>query len=205
MKHSLLPFVLAAVFGLSNCSEPIKTKPAETEAKKEPAGPPQPVTAKTAFWAIYKPARAWATDLQPVSVTSGEVPGIKNEAGKAGLWTIVFVSPTLHQARTYYYSVADGLPVVVKGIKLVRTAPWSGPTADVVPIQTSEFSIDSDAAYNTASAKAGNWIKKHPDKQVSFVLGNASRFPSPVWYVLWGTTKSGFEVFVNATQGTVFK
>jgi hypothetical protein len=205
MQKSLLgTVVIAAFFGLSNCSEPIKTKPAE-EVKKELPGPPQPVTAKTAFWLLYKPARAWATDLQPVSITSGEVASVKNEAGKAGLWTVVFVSPTLHQARTYYYAAADGLPSVVRGIKLVATVPWGGPTAEVVPIPTSEFSIDSDAAYNTAIAKAANWVKKHPDKELSFVLGNAARFPSPVWYVLWGTTKSGYEVFVNATNGTVYK
>lgn len=204
MKYGLLrTVIITAVLGLSDCSEPIKTKSAE--AKEEPAGPPQPVTAKTAFWQIYKPARVWAADLQPVSMTSGEIAGVKNETGKAGLWTVVLVSQTLHQARTYYYAVADGLPVVVRGIKLVATVPWSGPTAEVVPIPISEFSIDSDAAYNTAIARGGNWVNKHPDKQVSFVLGNASRFPSPVWYVLWGTTKSGYEVFVNATSGTVYK
>jgi hypothetical protein len=205
MNTSLIrTVVIAAIFGLSSCSEPVKTKQAETEVPQKPAGPPQPVTAKTAYWEMYKPARAWTTDIQPVSMSSGEVASIKNEGGKAGLWTAVFVSARLHQARTYYYAAADGLPHVVRGIKLVATVAWDGPTAEVMPIPTSEFSVDSDAAYSTAFAKAGEWVKKHPSKPLSLVLGNASRFQSPVWYVLWGTTKSGYEVFVNATDGTIY-
>jgi hypothetical protein len=206
MKHSLLcPVVIAAVLGLTSCSEPVKTTSAETESKKEPAGPPQPVTAKTAFWEIYKPARAWATDVQPLSLTSGDVKGVKNEGGKAGQWTIAVVSPSLRQARTYFYAVADDLPNVAKGIKLGATVPWRGPTAHVMPIQLSDFSTDSDAAYKTAFAKAGDWVKKHPDKQVSLIIGNASRFPAPTWYVLWGNEKSGYEVFVNASTGAISK
>jgi hypothetical protein len=208
MKHSLLGaiVVVVAVCGLTSCSEPVKTTPAETEAKKEPAGPPEPVTAKTAFWAIYKPARAWAADIQLLSLTGGEVAGVKNEEGKAGRWTVVVVSPQLQKAQTYFYAVADQLPHVVKGIKLGATVPWGGPTAQVLPIPISEFSTDSDAAYNAAFAKARDWVKKHPDKQPpSLVLGNASRFASPTWYVLWGNKNSGFEVFINATTGTPYK
>jgi hypothetical protein len=206
MKHSLLgSFAIATVLGLSSCSEPPKTQTAETESKKEPPAPPQPVSAKTAFWEVYKPARTWAADLQPVSITSGEIAGIKNEAGRAGLWTIVVVSPSLRQARTYYYAVADELPHAVKGIKLGATLPWGGPTAEVVPIRTADFSTDSDAAYSMAMGKADSWVKKHPDTPVSLVLGSASRFHSPVWYVLWGSKKSGYEVFINATDGTIYK
>jgi hypothetical protein len=73
-------------------------------------------------------------------------------------------------------------------------------------VPVGEFSIDSDYAYRAALTKAGDWIKKHPDRQLaSLVLGNASRFTSPTWYVLWGDKKSGFEVFVNATTGTPYK
>jgi hypothetical protein len=74
-------------------------------------------------------------------------------------------------------------------------------------IPVSEFSIDSDAAYQAATAKASDWLKKHPDKQSvsTFVLGSASRFPSPTWYVLWGNKNNGFEAFINATTGTAYK
>jgi hypothetical protein len=42
---------------------------------------------------LVLPARAWATDFLPLSLASGEVPNMKNEAGKAAMWTAVFVSP----------------------------------------------------------------------------------------------------------------
>jgi hypothetical protein len=216
MKYSLLRSTMvatavvatvniAAVLGLTGCSEPVKTIPVETEATKEPAAPPGPVTAKTAFWAIYKPARGWAADIQLLSLTAGEVAGIKNEEGKAGQWIIVVVSPHLQQARTYYYAVADQLPHITKGIKLGATVPWGGPTAQVLPIPISEFSTDSDAAYKAAFARASDWLKKHPNKQPALVLGNASRFAAPTWYVLWGSKNSGFEAFINATTGTAYK
>jgi hypothetical protein len=208
MKNILFgSIVIAVVLGLAGCSEPVKTAPATAEAKKEPAGPPEPVTAKTAFWAIYKPAHAWAADLQLISVTAGDVAGVKNADGKAGLWTIVIASPSLRQAQTYTYAAADQLPGIVKGIKLASTVPWAGPTSQVMAIPVPEFSIDSDAAYQAATAKAADWLKKHPDKQSvsTFVLGSASRFPSPTWYVLWGNKNNGFEAFINATTGTAYK
>ena len=34
-------------------------------------------------------------------------------------------------------------------------------------------------------------------------LVNSTRFPSPAWYVMWGTAKSGYLVFVNATSGQI--
>src|SRR5579864_1490846 len=68
--------VIAAAGAMTACSEapkPAAESKVETEAKKEPAGPPQPVTAKTAYWEMYKPARAWATDLLPLSVANIDV------------------------------------------------------------------------------------------------------------------------------------
>jgi hypothetical protein len=208
MKHILFgTIVTVAVLVLDSCSEPVKTAPATVEAKTEPAGPPQPVTAKTAFWAIYKPAHAWAADLQLISMTAGEVAGVKNADGKAGLWTIVIASPSLQKAQTYTYAVAHQLPAIPKGLRLASTVPWGGPTSQVMAIPVSEFSIDSDAAYQAALAKASDWLKKHPDKQSSsaMVLGSASRFHSPTWYFLWGNKNSGFEAFINATTGTAYK
>jgi hypothetical protein len=34
-------------------------------------------------------------------------------------------------------------------------------------------------------------------------LGNSARFPAPVWYIIWGTPKSGFAAYVNATTGAL--
>src|SRR5579863_10636707 len=121
-KIFLMKAALAvAVVGLAACSsEPAKTTEAKTDteaAKKAPAGPPEPVLAKTAFYEMYTPAHAWAADLLPISLKSGEVAGVKNAEGKAGLWTAVFGSPSQHAARTYTWAAAEQLPTIAKGVK----------------------------------------------------------------------------------------
>src|SRR5580693_7960842 len=89
MDKSLLKavFVVAAI-GLTACSsEPAKTTAtktdAETAAQQVPAGPPEPIAAKAAFYKMYTSAHAWAADLQPIGLKSGEVAGVKNADGKA--------------------------------------------------------------------------------------------------------------------------
>ncbi len=74
-----------------------------------------------------------------------------------------------------------------------------------LPFETSDFATDSDAAYQTALTRASAWAGKDPGQVVSFTLGNAARFPGPVWYVLWGDKKSGHAVYVSAKSGTVVK
>lgn len=199
---------VVAVLGLTACSsEPAKTPEAKTEtmAAKKPAGPPEPVTGKTAFYEMYTPAHSWAADMAAISLRSGEVKGVKNTAGKAGMWTAVFGSPSLKMARTYTYAVAEDLPAVYKGVKVESTDPWAGPTTAALTIDTSEFTIDSDGAYKAAADKAGDWLKnpENASKPVSMSLGAASRFPAPVWYILFGDTKSGFYAYVNAATGNI--
>jgi hypothetical protein len=198
-----------AVLGLTACSsEPAKTTEAKTDtdaAKKAPAGPPEPVLAKTAFYEMYTPAHSWAADLVPISLKNGEVTGVKNKEGKAGVWIAVFGSPSQRQARTYTYSVADDLPTIAKGVKAESPEAWAGPTTAVMTFQTSDFMIDSDAAYKAAATKAADWLKdpENASKPVSLSLGAASRFPAPVWYILFGNAKSGFAALVSATTGNI--
>jgi len=205
----LLSAAIAGLLGLVACSsEPAATAPkmdSEKMEKKAPAGPPEPVTAKTAFYAMYTPAHAWAPDLLALSLVSGDVQGVKNADGKFGYWTAVFASPSLHAARTYTYSVADQLPTIQKGVKAEGTESWAGPTQAQMTFQNSDFTIDSDAAYKIAADKAGDWLKEHADKQASFTLGAAHRFPSPVWYIIWGDAKSGYAVYLSATTGSIMK
>jgi hypothetical protein len=199
---------LVAVLGLMACSTtptPTTESKTETESKKEPTGPPQPVLAKTAFYEMYKPARSWAVDLLPLSLASNDVAGIKNEGGKAAMWTAVFVSPSRREARTFSYSIVDQGTTIRKGVNVGGAEAWSGPTPKSKPFQITEFAIDSDAAYKAAYEKGEAWVKKHPDKQVTLSLVAASRFPAPVWYVIWGNTKSGYAAFVNATTGLTMK
>jgi hypothetical protein len=207
-RNCLKAVLVVAALGLAACSsEPAKTTEVKTEdtGAKKPAGPPEPVTAKTAFYEMYTPAHAWAADLMPISLKSGEIEGVKNTEGKAAFWTAVFVSPSLHAARTYTYAVADQLPNVTKGVKAEGTETWGGPTAAVMTFQTGDFTVDSDGAYKTAAAKAADWLKEkgNAEKPVSYSLGAASRFPAPVWYILFGTAKDGFVVVINATTGNI--
>ena len=207
-KNFLKAAVVIAAVGLASCSsEPAKPPEAKSEsaAPTKPAGPPEAVAAKTAFYEMYTPAHAWAADLLPLSLKSGEVAGVKNADGKAGVWTAIFGSPSLHAARTYVYSVADQLPQITKGVTAQSTDPWAGPTTAVETFQTSDFTIDSDAAYKTAAAKAADWLKEkdNAEKPVSLSLGAAARFPTPVWYILFGTEKAGFVALVSASTGNL--
>lgn len=208
-KNLLKAVLVVAVLGLTACSsEPAKTTEVKTDtdaAKKAPAGPPEPVLGKTAFYEMYTPAHAWAADMVPISLKSGEVAGVKNGQGKAGVWIAVFGSPSQRLARTYTYSVADELPTITKGVKAETPEAWAGPTTAVMTFQTSDFTIDSDAAYQAAAAKGADWLKdpENAAKPVSLTLGAASRFPAPVWYILFGNSKSGFVAYVNATTGNI--
>ena len=198
---------LVAALLLTSCSGGPKSTSAGAKSEAAEATeqtPSGPVSGKTAFWQMYKSAYAWAKDLQPLSLESKTMPGIKNEAGKAAMWEAKFGSPRKHQALTCTFAAAE-YGDVVKGVNVGHAMPWGGPRQNALPFATSDLGVDSDAVYKTALAKAEGWIKKHPGKEVSFTLGNASRFPAPVWYVLWGDKKSGYAVMVNAKTGAVIK
>ena len=198
---------VVAILLLAGCLE--KTKPPvtdESKTAKPPAGPPQPVTAKTAFWLMYTPARHWSTDIEIIRVTPREVPGFKNDAGKAAMWEATFASPSLHQYRVYSYSIASSPPDIFKGVSAGLRVPWNGVTRDAMPVELTSFNVDSDAAYQAAAADGAAWLKKNPDKPLSvFALGNTSRFQSPVWYLMWGDKKSGYVAYVDANNGKVLK
>jgi hypothetical protein len=198
--------VLLATLLFSACSEvPKVAAKVETEAKKEPAKAPEAVTAQLAFYEMYKPARTWATDLLTLSVASGEAPNIKNEDGKAGMWTAVFVSPSRREARSITYAVVDNGADIRRGVNIGNVLTWSGATPTSKPFSNGEFAVDSDAAYKVAVEKAADWLKKHPNQKATMRLGNASRFAAPVWYVMWGTNKNGYAALVNATTGAIVK
>lgn len=199
--------VLTAAIVLAGCSEAPKPAPPETKTKAETAPPPPagPVTAKTAFYEMFKPARSWAADFLLLSMSGNEVPGMKSEGGKFAMWTAVLVSPSRREARTFTYSVVERGPDIPKGVDTGAPQVWSGATPQSRPFQASDFAVDSDAAYQTALEKAGTWARQHPDRKVVLSLGNASRFPAPVWYLLWGNKASGYAVYVNALTGTVVK
>ncbi len=199
----------AAVVGLlllTSCgSESSKPAPkTDAEAAAKPAAE-EPISGKTAFWEMYKSAHAWASDIAPLALESKEIPGIKNAGGKAAMWSATFGSPSKHEARVFSYAVAAHPPDIYKGITIGNPRPWSGPVPAALAFETSDFVTDSDAAYETALAQASAWAGKTSGQNVSFTLGNAARFPGPVWYVSWGDKKSGHAVYVSAKSGTVVK
>ena len=192
-----------AMLLLAGCLE--KTKAPVTDESKTaraPAGPPEPVAAKTAFWPMYTAARHWSTDIVILRLTPKEVPGFKNEAGKAAMWEAMFASPSLHQYRVYSYAIAYSKPDIFKGVTAGLRVPWNGVTRDAMPVELTSFNVDSDVAYQAAAADGAAWLKKNPDKALSsFALGNTYRFQAPVWYLAWGDKKSGYVAVVNATSG----
>ncbi|HEY3442704.1 MAG TPA: hypothetical protein VGK29_18225 [Paludibaculum sp.] len=202
-KIFLLATSVAAAIVLTGCSSapPPATK-AETKAV-EPAKPAEAVAARSAYFEMYKAARAWAPDLLALTLKSGEVPSIKNEGGHAGAWIAVFVSPSRKEARTFTYAVAGNGADLSKGINVSDKQNWGGATPAAKAFANGEFSIDSDIAYTTATGPAGAWLKTHPGAKATMLLGNSARFPGPVWYIMWGTSKDGYAVYVNATTGAV--
>jgi hypothetical protein len=207
LKQGAVSAVAVALLLLASCSQ--STKPTvsdESKAAKESGGPPQLVTAKTAFWPMYTSARKWTPDLVTLGLLPKEVPGFTNEAGKAAMWEAAFASPSLHQYRRYTYAITAVPPDIYKGVVAGIRLPWGGATRDVMPVDTTLFNIDSDAAYQAAAEDAAAWLKKNPDKKLSsFQLGNTYRFQAPIWYLMWGDKKSGYVAFVDATSGKVVK
>lgn len=203
LRRLILVPSLAVVFFLASCSDASPSASVTTPSSTEASIPSSPVSGKTAFWEMYKSAHSWAPDLVPLTLESKSVPGIKNEAGKAAMWSATFGSPSRHEARVFSYSTTQKAPDIYKGVTVGHSLPWNGPTRDVMPFDTSDITVDSDAAYKAALAEASGWVNKHPGKEFSCTLGNASRFRAPVWYVLWGDKKEGYAAFVDAKSGTL--
>jgi hypothetical protein len=191
-------FVAVLVLSLASCSQAPKAAVAADTAKANAAGP---VSAKPAFWDAYKSAHSWAADLVPISIESKSAV----DDGKAQVWATMFASPSKRQARVFTVASAAQPPDFFKGLNVGRVIYWSGPSAEAQPFTSDDFAVDSEAAYKTALGKAAPWLKKHPGKPVSLALGNTSRFKSPVWYVLWGTQKDGYAVYVSSRTGEVMK
>lgn len=205
MRKSIVAGALFAltILMLAGCTSkntaPV-AKAAEPVAEKTEV--PQIVTAKTAFWPMYKAAHEWAPDVVVIRLTAKSVPGYTNEAGKAGMWEAVFGSPSRHQYRLFTYSIIDHLPEIHKGVAAERAMPWAGETRDAMAIDTTQFNVDSDTAYQTAATNAADWLKKNPKKELaSLEMGQTYHFQGPVWYVLWGDKKAGYNALIDGSNG----
>jgi uncharacterized protein YceK len=202
---ALLAITVSFLSGCSSTSTSSSPAPQPAGAT-EAAAAPQIVTGKTAFWEMYKTAHAWASDAQPMRLSMKDLPGYKNEAGKAGMWEATFGSASLRSYRTFTYAIAAAPPNIYKGVDSGMALPWGGPTRDAMPIDTSMFTIDSDAAYTAAAAEAAPVLKTKPDLKVTDLeVGATSKFSTPVWYILWGSKKAGFAAVVDGSNGKVMK
>jgi hypothetical protein len=201
-KHLLKAFAAAAAaLALTACSEAPQQATKTEEPKKEAPAKVEPVAAKTAYAAAYtSAARNWTTDLQALSLASEELPGYKNEGGKAAVWKVIFGSPSQRMARVFTYSIASA-GAYTKGVSAAPPQAWGGQD---LSFSQADFQTDSEAAVKAASDKAAEWLKANPDKKLSLMLGAAKQFPAPVWKVQWGdAAKGGYLVYVNATTGTI--
>jgi hypothetical protein len=185
------------------------TAPTETVATTEKAvekAVEAPVTGKTAFWEMYKLGHAWAADMQVLYLKSGTLEGVdaKYKNGEAPLWTAMFASASKKEAHEFSYrAITQGNSR--KGVSSGAVQPWAGPTPKGQPFTTGEMKLDSNEALAKATEKASAWLKDNPGKEVSYYLGKESKYPAPVWAVLFGDDKVGFLVLVNALDGSIQK
>ena len=203
MVKITLRLLLLICLLLTACSEPPKTE----TSKKEPEKAPEPLTGRQAFQRMYPQARLWATDAQPLRVRNLPVAGVKAENGKAGAWEATFVSQSKGKSKTFTYSVVEAEGNLHQGVfgtsedSYSVTAPH--PSA---PFEIAALKTDSDQAYETAAEMSKDYIKKNPDKPVSFLLElNAKRHPDPTWRVYWGDSisTSDYSIFIDASTGKV--
>src|ERR1700687_275636 len=94
----------------------------------------------------------------------------------------------------------------LKGLCAVGEEVWTGTSGPAKPFLIQGLKIDSDAAYETALKKGkrvAEYIKANPDKTISFLLEQTSKFPDLTWRVIWGESvgTSNYSVFVDATTG----
>ena len=132
-----------------SCSEPPKPV-----AQKEPEKPAEPASGQSALYKMYQVARAaWSADAQVLKLNSIHLPDVPAEAGKAGAWQATFTSANLGKTRTYTYSVEEQEGNLHKGVFSLGEEPWSGRQGVNTAFDIRAVSIDSVAAYKTATKR----------------------------------------------------
>jgi hypothetical protein len=69
---------------------------------------------------------------------------------------------------------------VGQGVAAGAGEAWSGATPNSRPFQLIEFTVNSDAAYQTAFKEAQAWLKSHVGKEPAFSLLNSSHYAAPM-------------------------
>lgn len=201
MKATKLLLVAAAGLAmvLTSCSEQPSTPPEKKAEEK-----PQPVTGQSALFKMYQVARSWASDCQVLKLTSMHITDVPDQPGKAGAWEGTFVSPSHSEARTYQWSAVDSVDSNLhKGVFQTGSQPYSGHGSSI-PFLIGAVKVDTDAALETAKAKAVDYEKKNPGKPITFVLEATQKYANPAWRIIWGESvgTSNFSIFVDSTTGS---
>ncbi len=197
-SNRLFPVLLMSAL-LVACSDSPKADKA-----KAPEKPPQPLTGRQAFQRIYPQARIWAPDAQPLQVRSIHLAQVKEQKGTAGAREVIFASTSKAKSRTYTYSAVEAEGNLHEGVFAGIEESYSGPRGAGVPFSIAAIKKDSDEAYDIAAEKSQDYIKKHPDMTISYLLEQTpNRFPDLTWRVIWGesASSSDYSVFVDASTG----
>jgi hypothetical protein len=193
-------FIALPILFLVACGETKTTKPTQEAV---PASPPQPVTARFAFQRLSIQALVWAPDAQLLRIYSANLKEVPSVDGKYPVWHATFVSAQLKKARSFSYSVVDSPGNMHAGVLRGREESWLGPTGQAQPFPLQMLKVDSDEAYATAVKESKDYLKKHPEVPIHFLLEYTPRFPLPAWRVSWGETlgASQYSVFIDCTSG----
>ncbi len=196
LKTAPLQLLLPVLMLLSACSDAPKT-----EKAKEPEKPPEAVTGRQAFQKMYPMARAWDLQASPLRLRSVRL-SAKPEKGKADAWEAVFVSQSLGKSKTFTYSIVEAEGNLHQGVFALLEEGYS-PQGAASPFPIEAIKIDSDQAYDAAAEKSADYIKKNPDKPITYLLEQTRRFPDLTWRVIWGesVSTSDYSVFVDASTG----
>jgi hypothetical protein len=191
--------ILICVLGLTGCGSEAPKKAAET---KTLAKAPEPVTGRFAVHQCFTNARGWAPDAELLKVENIRLKAVPDAPGKSGAWRMVFVSPSRGRQRSCTWSAIEG-EGLYKGV-------FAGHEESYTPGRTPSFillalKIDTDAAYETTlkQKRTEEFRKKFPNTPVLYLLERNSRFPNPVWRIVFGDSiaTSQYSAYVDATSG----
>jgi hypothetical protein len=187
--------VCAAI--LVSCSSEAPKKKAEGPKK-----PAEPVGGRYAFHQTYVTARTWATDLELLRVRNIPIENAPSAPGKSAVWEVTFVSPSKRSAKAYTYSVVER-ENIHSGVFGGLEESYTGPRGQAAAFPIAALKVDTDTAWETASAKSKEYMEKNPGKPITFLLEKTPRHPNPAWRVIWGTSvaSAGYSVYVDASTG----
>ena len=181
MRTLLLPCACGLALLLIGCSEP----PA-APVQKQPVEQPEAVTGLKGLGKMFQVARTWDPRVQILQLTSVHLNEIPEVRAKAGEWDCIFVTAAGDRSRTYTFSVIELLPNLHKGVFSSSEEPYSAAKDASRPFLIEAVQVDSDKAYQTALAKAGDYEAKNPGKPITMILEQTPRHPRPAWRVIWG-------------------